>query len=53
MSLKLTEELRVMTMKNDAKFEEELTCRVLELICAFRNSMKMQMQCEKFILLWT
>ena len=25
MSLKLTEELCVMTMKNDAKFEEELT----------------------------
>ena len=28
MSLKLTKELLcVMTMKNDAKFEEELTCR--------------------------
>ena len=28
MSLKFTEELScVMTMKNDAKFEEELTCR--------------------------
>ena len=27
MSLKFTEELRVMTMENDAKFEEELTCR--------------------------
>ena len=26
MSLKLTEELCVMTMQNDAKFEEELTC---------------------------
>ena len=26
-SLKLTEELCVMTMKNDAKFEEKLTCR--------------------------
>ena len=26
MSLKSTEELYVMTMKNDAKFEEELTC---------------------------
>ena len=26
MSLKFTEELSVMTMKNDAKFEEELTC---------------------------
>ena len=27
MSLKLTEELRVMTIKNNAKFEEKLTCR--------------------------
>ena len=26
MSLKFTKELSVMTMKNDAKFEEELTC---------------------------
>ena len=26
MSLKFTEEPFVMTMKNDAKFEEELTC---------------------------
>ena len=26
MSLKLTEESCAMTMKNDAKFEEELTC---------------------------
>ena len=28
MSLKSTEELCVMTMKNDAKFEEELTCQL-------------------------
>ena len=27
MSLKFTEELCVIAMKNDAKFEEELTCR--------------------------
>ena len=27
MNLKFTEELYVMTMKNDEKFEEELTCR--------------------------
>ena len=27
MNLKFTEELSVMIMKNDAKFEEELTCR--------------------------
>ena len=26
MSLKFTEELHVMTMKNDTKIEEELTC---------------------------
>ena len=26
MSLKFTQELCVMTMKNDAKFEEEFTC---------------------------
>ena len=26
MSFKSAEELRVMTMKNDAKFEEKLTC---------------------------
>ena len=28
MSLKFTEELCVMTMKNDGKFEEELTCQI-------------------------
>ena len=28
MSLKSTEELCVMTMKNDLKFEEELTCHL-------------------------
>ena len=27
MSLRFTEELCVITMKNDAKFEEELACR--------------------------
>ena len=27
MSLKLTEELCIITIKNDAKFEKELTCR--------------------------
>ena len=26
MNLKFTEELRIMAMKNDTKFEEELTC---------------------------
>ena len=28
MSVKFTVELCVMTMKNDAKFEEELTCKL-------------------------
>ena len=28
MGLRFTEKLFVMTMKNDAKFEEELTCRL-------------------------
>ena len=28
MSLKFTEEVCLMTMKNDAKFEEELTCHL-------------------------
>ena len=28
MSLKFTEELCLVTMKNDAKFEEELTCHL-------------------------
>ena len=27
MSLKFTEKFYIMTMKNDAKFEEELTCQ--------------------------
>ena len=27
MSLKFPEKLRIMAMKNDTKFEEELTCR--------------------------
>ena len=35
MSLKSTEELCVMTMKNDAKFEEELTCH-------FKNDIRNQ-----------
>ena len=29
MSLRFTEELYVLTMKNDAKFEEELTCHFI------------------------
>ena len=52
MSLKFTGELCVMTMKNDAKFEEELTCQ-------FKIDMKNLMnfdpstgKSEKFALQW-
>ena len=37
MSLKFTEELCVMTMKNDTKIEEELTCRFKIDMRNFRN----------------
>ena len=37
MSLKSTEELSVMTMKNDTKFEEELTCNFKVDIRNFTN----------------
>ena len=39
MSLKFTEELRVMTMKNDTKIEEELTCCFKIVKIDMRNSM--------------
>ena len=40
MSLKSTEELCVMTMKNDANFEEELTCHWIDLpSCHFKIEM--------------
>ena len=44
MSLKFTEELCVMTMKNDAKFEEELTCRFK---IEMRNLMSFDASTEK------
>ena len=37
MALKFTEELCVMTMKNDTKMEEELTCRFKTDIRNFTN----------------
>ena len=37
MSLKSTEELSLMTMKNDPKFEEELTCNFKVDIRNFTN----------------
>ena len=40
MSLKFTGEFCVMTMKNDAKFEEELTCQ-------FKIDMRNLMNCDR------
>ena len=37
MSSKFTEKLRVMTMKNDTKIEEEMTCRFKIDMRNFRN----------------
>ena len=44
MGLKFTEELRVLTMKNDAKFEEELTCCFKS---DMRNSKKFEPSTQK------
>ena len=51
MSLKFTEELCVMRMKNDAKFEEELTCQfkidmrnLTNLDPSTRKSQKLELQ---------
>ena len=44
MSLKATEELCVTTMKNDAKFEEELTC---QLKIDLSNLMKFESSTQK------
>ena len=37
MSLKFTGELRLMTMKNDAKFQEELTCQFKIVVRNLKN----------------
>ena len=44
MSLKFTEELCVMTMENDAKCEEELTCRFK---ISMRNYMNFELSTKK------
>ena len=44
MSLKSTEELYVITMKNDGKFEEELTCHFK---IDMRNLMSFDLSTEK------
>ena len=44
MGLKFTEELCVLTMKNDAKFEEELTCCFKS---DMRNSKKFEPSTQK------
>ena len=52
MSLKFTEELFVMTMKNDAKFEEELTCHFKIDMRNLTNFVKSTQKSEKFGLQW-
>ena len=49
MSLKFTEKLRVMTMKNDAKIEEELTCRFKIGMRNFRNFDLSTRKSKKFV----
>ena len=49
-SLKFTEELCVMTMKNDAKFEEELTCQFKIDIRNLINFEPSTRESQKFVL---
>ena len=49
-SLKFTEELCIMTMKNDAKFEEELTCRFKIDMKNFTNFNLSTQRSQKFAL---
>ena len=50
MSLKFTEELCVMTMKNDAKFEKELICNFKIDMKNFMNFDKSTKNSQKFAL---
>ena len=50
MSLKLTGELFVMTMKNDAQLEEELTCRFKTDMRTFMNFDPSSRKSQKFAL---
>ena len=49
MTLKLTEELCVMTMKNDTKIEEELTCRFKIDLRNFTNFDPSTRKSKKFV----
>ena len=49
MILKLTEELGVMTMKNDTKIEEELTCRFKIDMRKFANFDPSTRKSKKFV----
>ena len=50
MSLKFTEELCIMTMKNDARFEKELTCRFKNVIRNLTNFDLSTRKSQKFLL---
>ena len=52
MSLKLTGKLRVMTMKNDAKLEEELTCQFKIDMRNLTNFDLSTQKSKKFALYW-
>ena len=48
MSLKFTGEFCIMTMKNDAKFEEELTCQFKTDVRNFTNFYPNTQKSQKF-----
>ena len=50
MTLKFTEELCVMTMKNDTKIEQELTCHFKIDMSNFRNFDPSTQKSKKFVL---
>ena len=52
MILKFTEELCVTTMKNTAKFEEELNCRFKIGTMSLTNFDPSTQKCQKFALNW-
>ena len=52
MSLKFTDELSVMTLKNVAKFEEELTCQFKIDVRNLTNFDPSAQKAQKFVLEW-
>ena len=52
MSLKITEELCVMTVKNNAKFEEELTCHFKTDISNLTNFDSSTKKSKKIAISW-